>query len=82
MNDYFAFRKMITPVFIQVIFWLIVLLIVIAGITAISNDQAGSGILILIFGPLIARVYAEILIVIFRISADVQAIRQRGDRPS
>jgi hypothetical protein len=75
MGEYLAFRRMITPVFIQVIFWLAVLIIVIAAIVQIADGHAAAGVLILIFGPLGARIYAELLIVIFRIQADVAAIR-------
>lgn len=76
MGEYLSFRKMITPVFIQVIFWVAVAGIVIAALVQIANDSAGAVILLLILGPLGARVYAEILIVIFRINDNVAGIRQ------
>jgi len=75
MGDYLSFRKMITPVFIQVIFWIVIAVIVIAGIAQMANDAVGAGLLTLIIGPLIARIYAEILLVIFRINDNVAAIR-------
>jgi hypothetical protein len=76
LGEYLTFRKMITPVFIQVIFWLAVVAIVIVALTQIANDNAAGGIVLLLFGPLGARVYAEILIVIFRINDNVAGIRQ------
>jgi len=75
MGDYLAFRRMITPVVIQIIFWLAVLGVVIAGIVAISRGRTGAGLALVILGPLGVRIYAEILIVIFRINDDVFAIR-------
>ncbi len=75
MGDYLAFRRMITPAFIQIIFWIAVLGIVIAGVVAISNGRTGSGLALIIFGPVGVRIYAEILIVIFRINNNVFAIR-------
>jgi hypothetical protein len=78
MNDYVTFRRMITPVFIQVIFWVIVAAIVIAGIAIIADGRAGPGLLTIVVGPLVARIYAEILIVIFRIHDNVAAIRVQG----
>jgi len=75
MNDYLAFRKMITPVFIQVIFWVLVAIIVIGAIALLANGSALEGILTLILGPLVVRIYAEIFLVIFRIHDDVSAIR-------
>ncbi len=75
MNEYLTFRKMITPIFIQIIFWIAVVAIVIGGLAAIANDNPGPGILLILLGPLGARIYAEILIVIFRINDNVAAIR-------
>ena len=75
MNEYLTFRRMITPVFIQVIFWIAVAVIVLAGFALIANDEAGVGLLTIIIGPFIARIYAELLIVIFRINDNVSAIR-------
>jgi hypothetical protein len=78
VREYLTFRRMITPVFIQVIFWIAVAAIVIGGIVALVNGEA-AGLLLIIFGPLAARIYAELLIVIFRINDNVAAIRHRGE---
>ena len=78
MNEYLTFRKMITPVFIQVIFWIAAVGIVIVGLVALG-DSVGGGILIIVLGPLAARVYAEFVLVIFRIYDDVSAIRRQGE---
>lgn len=75
MKDYLTFRRMITPVFIQVIFWIAVVGIVIGAFAMMANDSVGGGLLLLILGPLAARIYAEILMVIFRINDNVAAIR-------
>jgi Domain of unknown function (DUF4282) len=75
VKEYLTFRKMITPVFIQVIFWVAVAAIVIAALAAIANGEAVTGLLLLILGPLGARIYAEILMVIFRINDNVAALR-------
>jgi hypothetical protein len=83
MSEYLSFRRMITPVFIQIIFWIAVLVVVILAFVQISNNHAVSGVLTLIFGPIGVRIYAEILIVIFRIQEDVAAIRSgRTPAPS
>lgn len=79
MNEYLTFRRMITPVFIQVIFWVIVAVVVIAGIAMLADGRAGAGILTIVLGPLVARIYAEILIVIFKIHDNVAAIRAQGE---
>ncbi len=63
MNDFLAFRKMLTPMLIQAFFWIGLLGIAIYAFTAF-------GAMALIAIPFLAvfwRVYCEILIVIFRI---------------
>ncbi len=68
MNDFLSFKKMITPIFIQIIFWIYIAIVVIGGLVMISQDQALTGILVIILGPIFVRVFTEILIVIFRIN--------------
>ena len=74
---------MITPVVIQVIFWIAVIVAVIVGI--VSLTQGGwsvlVGFLIIILGPLGARIYCEILIVFFRINDHLRAIQHNTQRP-
>ncbi len=68
MKDFLEFRRMITPVVIQVIFLVAVIFIVVGGVINIADGRAGRGALALILGPLAARVYCEVVIVIFRIN--------------
>ena len=91
MGDFLAFRKMVTPAIIQVIFWIGVLVCVIAGLGAIVGGSALpsgfgggggalSGFLILVFGPLLVRVYCELLIVLFRIYDSLSEIQKNTAR--
>lgn len=43
MNEYLTFRKMITPVIIQILFWLGLVVVVISAIGAMFSDQGASG---------------------------------------
>jgi Domain of unknown function (DUF4282) len=83
MNDFLSFRKMITPMFIQIIFYIFVILVVIAGLVSMLRGGAYilSGLLTIIIGPLIARIYCELIIVMFRIYDELVAIRT-GQPPS
>jgi hypothetical protein len=83
-GDFFSFRRMITPVIIQVLFWIGVAIAVIAGlvtmVTSFGRFAGGflqflSGLGILILGPIAARVLAEALIVYFRINETLTDIR-------
>lgn len=97
MGDYLTFKKMITPIIIQVLFWLAAVVIVLAGLLSIFGGlvtmtkgsfqvglgigQAVAGFIILIFGPIVVRIYAEILVVIFRINETLTEISQSLRKP-
>jgi hypothetical protein len=75
MADFFAFRTMIAAGFIQAIFVIGLLGILIVSLGAISNDQALGGLLILVLGTLYWRVVCEVFIVFFRMNATLTAIK-------
>lgn len=77
MNEFLSFRKMITPIFIQVIFWIFVVMSVIMAF--IVMFQGGimilAGLVFLVLGPFMARIQCELLIILFRIYDELVAIR-------
>jgi len=81
MNDFFSFRTMITPVIIQILFWIGVAACIILGIGYIMvGSRYGTGgpaygLLILILGPVAVRIYCEILIIFFRINETLTEIK-------
>ena len=77
MNDFFSFRRMITPVIIQILFWVFTAIAVIGGIVLMFGGGAKTalGLIWIVVGPLVARVYCEILIVVFRINETLTDIR-------
>ena len=102
LSDYLSFRKMITPVVIQVLFWLGAALCVITGLVTMVSAMAGgstttqpnpfggtiqvhnagtgflgfiSGLAILVIGPIMVRIYCELLIVIFKIHSELVGLR-------
>jgi len=81
VNDFFSFRTMITPVIIQLIFWIGVALCIIFGIGAMfvgsryGGGNPAYGLLILIGGPVVVRIYCEILIIFFRINETLTEIK-------
>jgi len=82
MSDFWSFRKMVTPVIIEILFWVGVIVCIVAGliliVTGIKTGVAQSvlsGVLLIIFGPLAVRVYCEILIVFFRINETLTEIK-------
>lgn len=84
MRDFLTFRTMLTPILIQAVFWVGSVIAVIVGLVYIAKGSqvhyGGSplvawGILILLFGPLLMRLYCEILIVFFRINDTLTEIK-------
>lgn len=68
MWEFFDFRKMITPVIIQVVFVALSSVLILVGLIMIVTDRAVAGFLIASFGPLIIRIYCEVLILFFKIN--------------
>ena len=94
MLDLLLFRRMITPVIIQAVFWLGSLLCVASGaitmmgsLAALSGDLppearmmmgGGSlfaGLAMMLLGPLVLRIYCELLILFFRMNESLTDIR-------
>lgn len=83
MEDFLTFRRMITPVIIQVVFWLLVGLSVLVGVVSLigglAGDQAVSGIfgcfISVFIGPILIRIYCELLILFFRMHDELVSIK-------
>lgn len=84
MEDFLKFKKMITPVIIQILFWIGVAVCVIMGLVAMvggANSPYGGGqvvlggLLLIFLGPLAVRIYCELLIVIFSINDTLTDIK-------
>jgi hypothetical protein len=87
--DFLAFRRMITPVIIQIIFWIGAVLASLAGIFVmiggIRIDDLGTtflGFFSMLLGPIAVRIYCELLIVIFRMNETLTDIRNELKRKS
>ncbi len=82
MKDFWAFRTMVTPIIIQVIFWIGTAVCIIAGLFLIfAGIEYGApkysikGLALLILGPLGVRIYCEIMVVFFRINETLTEIK-------
>jgi len=86
LSDFLNFRKMLTPLIVKIIFWLSVVGFVLSGFVSIVGGlQAirGGGLMMvliglgtLVFGPIVARIYCEILMVAFSINDSLADIRR------
>lgn len=84
-KDFLTFDKMLTPIIIQVLFWIGVALSVLFGLSAIIGGMRSSfgggatvfmGLVWLVLGPILTRVYCELLMVVFKIHGSLVEIKQ------
>jgi len=90
--DFLAFRRMLTPVIIQIVFWLAEILNVVFwisfigrtgrtvsyfGESSLNGTVVLLGIVLMLISALAIRIYLELLVVIFRINENVFSIRRR-----
>ena len=78
-QEFSSFKKMITPTFIQIIFWVGVVVIAIVGLYFMVKASFLLGLLYFLLGPVVWRIYCEILIVIFKIHENVNALNQKKE---
>jgi len=84
LGDFLSFRYMITPPLVQVIYVLVTVIITIAGLVTMLSDAPNAGplpgLLIIVFGNLLWRVYMELVMLFFRINEGIQGIERNTRR--
>lgn len=84
MGGYLSFDKMITPIFIKIAFWVGMIGSIIGGVGLIMSGllaenlgfiQVPVGLFVLIVGPLIVRIYCELLIILFKMHQSINEIK-------
>jgi hypothetical protein len=91
IKDCFGFEKMLTPVIIKVVYWLLMALTILGGLIEIivglasrrgSGAHVLAGFMLMILGPIFVRVYCELLIVIFSINGHLADMKHSLNPPS
>ncbi len=84
LKDLLTFRKMLTPLIIQVLFWIGVTAAILSGLGAIVagfNAPFGGGAIVfgglvqIVLGPILIRVFCELAIVFFTINDTLTDIK-------
>jgi uncharacterized membrane protein len=80
LREFVAFRYLITPTIITIVYVIGAVVITIAGLGAIASGGGGllGGLVILLFGNLYWRVILEFVVVLFRMNDALQSIDRRG----
>ena len=84
MKDILFFETMLTPKIITFVYWLLLLVAVVSGIGAMFTGYSGvtfgsfiMGIGIAIAGAVGARIWCELLIVLFKINENIKKIADK-----
>lgn len=86
LKEFMRFDKMITPSIIKIIFWIGVGISILSGLILIftglttrfgGGPQVLMGLLVVVLGPLFARIYCELLIIFFKIHETLVEIKQK-----
>ena len=78
MNDFLSFRYMITPSILKILCVLGMVVAFIAGIAMMIMADPISGIGVTILGPIVVRMYGEIMIVLFEIHGELKKMNDNG----
>ena len=74
MKKFINYETMITPGIVKVLSWIGMVVALVIGLLGITVDPL-TGIGTAILGPIVVRVYAEILLIIFEIHKTLTEIR-------
>ncbi len=82
MKDLLFFEKMLVPKVITFVYWLLLLAAVVSGLTTMfvggfSIGKFFMGILFAVGGAIGARIWCELLIVLFKMNEALQEIRNK-----
>lgn len=91
IGDLFQWERFVTPTVIKVFYWLAVVISVLLGLAGAVNSLSTMafnpfvGMILLIasllgacMGVVLARIIAEVVLIVFRINEHLGAIRNRG----
>ena len=86
MKNIFCFESMLTPKLITFIYWILLISAIITGITTMFSGYEGftfgsfiMGLLYLVGGAVGARVWCELMIVLFKIHENLQKIADKSE---
>lgn len=82
MRDIFFFDSMLTPKIITFVYWLLLLAAVVSGLATMFQSYGGGflyGLGVIIGGVVGARIWCELLIVLFKIHENLHKIANKSE---
>lgn len=80
IKKFIGFDKMIATSVIKGLYYIFLVLTLISGLVMMFKMSFFKGLLMLIIGPILVRLYAELIIVLFSIHDNLVKIRLKLDR--
>jgi hypothetical protein len=84
MREILFFDNMLTPKIITVVYWLLLVMAVVGGLGSMFGGYGGlsfgsffMGLLYIIGGAIAARIWCELMIVLFKMNEALQDIRKQ-----
>jgi len=77
MRDLLFLDTMIIPKIITLFYWVLLLVAAVSGIGTMLAGSLSSGLMVIIGGMFAARVWSELIIVLFKINEALQEIRTK-----
>lgn len=84
MKSMFTFDSMLTPKIITFVYWLMLAVAVIGGLTMMFSGYGGltagkffTGLFAMVGGAIGARIWCELLIVLFKINENIRSLAQK-----
>jgi len=76
-KDLLTLNKFITPVIMTVVYWILMVIAIVASLAMLFSGAVIQGILALILAPIYVRVLCELMILLFKIHGVLCEIRDQ-----
>ena len=76
MKDFLNYKYMITPGILKILSYIAMIGCVIVGVFTLSVEPV-SGIGMIVLGPIVARIYTELMLVIFEIHGELKSLNDK-----
>ncbi|MDZ4142231.1 MAG: DUF4282 domain-containing protein [Methylotenera sp.] len=77
MKEVLFFDTMLTPKIITFVYWLLLLAAVVGGLSSMFVGKFFMGLLYAVGGAVVARIWCELLIVLFKMNEALQDLRHK-----
>ena len=76
MKAFFNYEYMITPGILKILSYVAAVVVFIMGIFALGAD-AITGISMIVLGPIVVRIYAELMLIVFEVHKELKKISEK-----